>query len=957
MTAGAWDAPDSEQVARLIGQVFDPGNQDAAIVRERALTVRAVLDGLSPGDPARAMYLTELGAWLERLFELTGDDAVLAETLTLLREGAAAAGPNHPERWFPLSQLGLALRRQFERTGRIEPLREAVERLRDAVSATPESTQVTARGDSLASLGAALRDLYRLTGEEALLGEAVAAARAALAADPPASPDHAARLINLGVTLTDLFGASRDPAVAAEGADVLRQSLSATSRENPAHGEVQAQLGRLLTMQAGDSVIGWQSLRLRNDAVNASRAALIDTSPTNHAYGNRLLGFALSLEELLRLAPRGSLLDGQITVLRRAIAAIPVAQPEHGTALYLLAEALRRKRLTHWRLPGGLPRRRPPRTRAGRARAAALHADELSLYERAAGLTTAYPYARLLACLRLMEPETAVAPQRMLAAAHEMAGLMPLLVRRELLRSDRERGLSELAPLAGEIAAAAVSAGRPDRAVELLEQVRGLLVADLVEARSSDLARLRAAAPALAAEFSAVWSRLGALDPAGAPGGYEFAGGLWSVPAADAAVVREADLKLADERRRGYQAWDDLLGRIRATDGFDGFFRAPDIGQLSAQARGGPIVFPYTSSARCGALILTNDAVHPVREVRLPSLSDNLARDQHARLAEAVRAATGGGADGETRAVAEEQINAVLAWLWDAVAGPVLDALGFDGGFVPDDSGIAGPSGAWAGALPRIWWCPVGVLALLPLHVAGHHAATSAAGRPVARTVLDRAVSSYIPTVRSLAYARAHGAERGLGPALVVAVPDAQGAGPLPGVRAEAAVVARLLEGATVLAHPTRDSVRAALPGYPVAHFGCHAQTEPDAPSASRLVLYGDAATPLTVADVSSAQLTASIAYLSACETAATSPKLADESLHITGAFALAGYQHVVGTLWPVNDVAARRTARDFYECLTADGELDAAGAARALHRATWLLRRRFPAHPSMWSAHTHTGP
>jgi len=53
------------------------------------------------------------------------------------------------------------------------------------------------------------------------------------------------------------------------------------------------------------------------------------------------------------------------------------------------------------------------------------------------------------------------------------------------------------------------------------------------------------------------------------------------------------------------------------------------------------------------------------------------------------------------------------------------------------------------------------------------------------------------------------------------------------------------------------------------------------------------------VAAISRLRLPGVLAYLSACSTAVTGPELADESVHIVSAFQLAGYQHVIGTLWP----------------------------------------------------------
>jgi CHAT domain-containing protein len=168
-------------------------------------------------------------------------------------------------------------------------------------------------------------------------------------------------------------------------------------------------------------------------------------------------------------------------------------------------------------------------------------------------------------------------------------------------------------------------------------------------------------------------------------------------------------------------------------------------------------------------------------------------------------------------------------------------------------------------------------------------------------------------------------------------------------------MVADLMPGAQVLHDPSRDSVLAALPRYPIAHFACHGYADWESPSRSSLILRTG---PLSVADISALRITSTMAYLSACETGRTAPRFADESTHITGAFHLAGYQHVIGTLWPVSDSAAARLAKDFYAHLTHDGTTppDASQSARALHDATRRLRARYPANPTQWAAHTHTG-
>jgi CHAT domain-containing protein len=179
-------------------------------------------------------------------------------------------------------------------------------------------------------------------------------------------------------------------------------------------------------------------------------------------------------------------------------------------------------------------------------------------------------------------------------------------------------------------------------------------------------------------------------------------------------------------------------------------------------------------------------------------------------------------------------------------------------------------------------------------------------------------ISSYTTTVRSLAYARTH--HPGTGKAVVVAVPDAPDTPPLPGVTAEITTLTRLLPDALVLANPARDTVLAALPSHQVAHFACHGYGDWNDPASSRLILRDHRTAPLTVADVSALHLTGDLAYLSACDTTVTSPRLADEAVHITGAFHLAGYQHVIGTLWPISDAQAPDITEDFYDDLTAGG-------------------------------------
>jgi CHAT domain-containing protein len=100
------------------------------------------------------------------------------------------------------------------------------------------------------------------------------------------------------------------------------------------------------------------------------------------------------------------------------------------------------------------------------------------------------------------------------------------------------------------------------------------------------------------------------------------------------------------------------------------------------------------------------------------------------------------------------------------------------------------------------------------------------------------------------------------------------------------------------------------------------------------------------------------LAYLSACSTSDQPPRLADEAVHITGAFQLAGYPHVIGSLWPVNDSTNSTLCRIVYRYLadTVAPGIEPGRAPRALHDALRILRADHPGMPTQWAAYIHVG-
>ncbi|WP_234325604.1 CHAT domain-containing protein [Streptomyces sp. NRRL S-146] len=196
-----------------------------------------------------------------------------------------------------------------------------------------------------------------------------------------------------------------------------------------------------------------------------------------------------------------------------------------------------------------------------------------------------------------------------------------------------------------------------------------------------------------------------------------------------------------------------------------------------------------------------------------------------------------------------------------------------------------------------------------------------------------------------------------------MALPETPGARPLGGARREVEALRGLLPTEVLSGErATFEQVMDALPRHPCVHFACHGVSEPADPSNGRLLVYDHATRPLTVREISRLELPAArLAVMSACETARGGGELADEAIHITSAFQLAGYPNAVGTLWPVHDAVAVRVTRLLYRELCTEGadggpELDDTRTAHALHQAVLRCRTAFAASPSLWAAHVHAG-
>ncbi|GGV03366.1 hypothetical protein GCM10010260_45070 [Streptomyces filipinensis] len=222
---------------------------------------------------------------------------------------------------------------------------------------------------------------------------------------------------------------------------------------------------------------------------------------------------------------------------------------------------------------------------------------------------------------------------------------------------------------------------------------------------------------------------------------------------------------------------------------------------------------------------------------------------------------------------------------------------------------------------------PVGELVHLPWQTAY---AAPGAGRPP-RFLLDGHAVGFAPCMRVLPTGGPAWAPRYLG----VAVGRGTGLRALPFAEREVRAAAGRFDESLVLVdeEATPERVLEWLrQGGGVAHFACHAETDPAEPLSSALVLGGGAR--LAVRDLLDLRAGLDLVILSACATSVAGRELPDEVVGLPSTLIGAGARGVVSASWPVNDLAA---------CLVMTGFVDrwaeGTAPAEALRAAQVALR------------------
>lgn len=347
-----------------------------------------------------------------------------------------------------------------------------------------------------------------------------------------------------------------------------------------------------------------------------------------------------------------------------------------------------------------------------------------------------------------------------------------------------------------------------------------------------------------------------------------------------------------------------MVREIRDLEGFKSFLLPLQYSELQHAASGGPIVIINVGPRRSDAIIVRFDQ-EPLL-VPLPEVDGDTLRSLVNRL-------------GSQPAAASDAVAAlVLTELWRTIVAPVVEQL-LAGGLKPGS---------------RIWWCPTGAAAGVPLHAAGPYISGE-------KKLPNIFISSYTPTLSSLIRARKGAKPLSKEPELLlVAQPATPGQDPLSNALKEAHSIRRFSPDARIMEgqEASRNAVLGILEEHHWLHLVCHGHSVPNNPFLSNFSLHDG---PLSLRDVIEKNLPrAEFAYLSACHSAKTTEDAPDEVLHLTAGMMFSGYRSVVGTMWALDDSTGSIVAEEFYRLMLGHptGPKNCSKAAIALAKAVEKL-------------------
>ncbi|KAJ7479252.1 CHAT domain-containing protein [Mycena latifolia] len=929
------------------------GNLAKALIRRSKIRAATATDDLekaialyndtlnffSCAEPIRLLYMNNLAAALQTRFEIRGDPLDLNVAINLLYQTLECWPPLHPDRKLSVNTLASALDMRFDLTRDLLDLDHAIELHREALKLHPESH--VGHIMYLTNLATSLQKRFRERGDPADLEGAIGVFRRSVELRPHSHPDRALSLHNLAAALHERFdriGQLEDLEVSIE---LHHEALKLRPGHHPARVNTLINLASVL--ESRFKIV--EEVRDLDSALEHCGEALnlLPSFHQNRVHCMNIQGNLLT--NRFQAIGNPADLESSINIFHEILDLVPLPNLTHLFALANMANTLVQKYIHS-------------------SNASAMDEAVIAL-RQASTYATAPIYFRYETSARWAHAADAMGHKSEIEAYSNTIELLPQLATLALDIQARQRALiSHSDPaLAADAAACALRLQRNDKAVEFLEAGRSIFWAQAMQLQP-DLHDLESAHPEIAQQLYETSKKLEL-------GSHRDVSALRMVPHHQ---TEHESLEKENKHYRELNAmWAKILDHVRQQPGFERFLLPKLMDKLKNTAINGPIVILNAGKmmSSCTALI-----VHKSGDVQSLSL-DKMATGDAQLLVHLLSAVVRGSETQIMQILAkgsrtsstdcsilqdrllgkmedaehfhpDKVFSELLAGLWDHVVQPVFDALKLQKTDKPK----------------RLWWCPTGPFAFLPIHAAGHYGADT-------DCVSEYVISSYTPTLASLLDPPTEAASPFKMTALIQ--PTTPGHSSLPATMTELLRIrdkvpetwlTRLGDTSStkvdIALHHIRDSS--------LVHFACHGAQDFENPLDSGLLLNDGR---LKVSDLmrggEHSQLkkkTMRLAFLSACETAKGDEKLPDEAMHLAATLLFAGFRGVVATMWTMMDADGPRIAETFYDHLFKGSDAkadppvlpDLTKAAEALHIAVAKLRADPNVSFSRWVPFVHYG-
>jgi tetratricopeptide (TPR) repeat protein len=835
--------------------------KDSDILIEAIQLGRESLDLRHTNHPERHVSCINLARALTALFDEQGEASLLEEAAAVAKEALKLPFPHYPTRAALFHILGSILRRQFTYRGDYDLLYGAVALHREGLQLCP--MQHSGRSTALGTLSQSLIYLFRWTGDPEPLQEAITMEKELLALQPVGHSNRATLCAELAYYLHVLYAQNTDDKFLDQAIEWAQEALSLQPPGNPERAGPCMTLALCLTVRFGKV-----QTDLLEEAIQFQRQALV-ALPSNHL--DRALA-CMQLYTNIRVAATmtGNLianLDEVTDLLDEGLRLCPQGHPNRWRSLIGLAEVAVDRNDT------------------------ALALQHLNEVVTSPTNTSSSLLNRVVLVLNNIGVGHALDTrirQLLLDVYAATIDLLAVVAGLALSRSTQLWHVSESGNLSSNAFAVGYIAGVPQFSLQYSDRARGIMWAQALRLRDPLLRRI----PSELADPLVTLSGSMNIDAAGY---------LSFDRAHDPA--RPMVLKGHDLRHQQNTRLQQLFREIRTLPGLHDFMRGPSYGALESTAAQHPVVLLIVANGSCCALIV-RPSKEPLTVVHLEGVNIEVLKElSFSSGGPRMRGDVPDSSDLDRLSMKKSRAVpvslSILAKIWRAIVKPILMQLGLAVSIrATTRYGSKAELIQQKGDQQRIYWCPTGAFAFLPIHAAGVYTGSDQ------ECILDFAVSSYTPTLAALLRAQQSAHTRTteqLRLSIISANTMERSNMPiLTSVDEEISNVFAVAQKAGVecISNPLARKAEAAdaIQSTPIVHVACHGIQHQVDPLQSALCLTDGY---LTISEIMDLNLeSAFLVFLSACETAKGDKKHSDEIVHLAGSLLFAGFKNIVATMW-----------------------------------------------------------